>query len=152
MENVTPNLVEEHLAQHRVPHVRRNRIRHDDDTERTVFSEYHAVGARSAAFMIRRGEWKYIHYAGDAPELFNLADDPEEETDLAGVVAHAAMMGSLKAELMAVLSPESPEDVDARAKQDQTALVERHGGREAVLKKGGFQGTPAPGDEVKYVE
>ncbi len=124
----------------------------DDDPERIVFSEYHAVGARSAAYMIRRGDWKYIHYAGDTPELFNLADDPEEETDLAGVAAHAATLESLKAELMAVLSPETPEDVDARAKHDQTALVERHGGRDAVLKKGGFQGTPAPGEEVKYVE
>ena len=33
---------------------------------RTILSEYHAAGAATGAFMIRRGPFKYVHYAGDA--------------------------------------------------------------------------------------
>ena len=43
-----------------------------DQTERTVLSQYHASGAISGAYMLRRGRYKYIHYAGYTPEL----DDP----------------------------------------------------------------------------
>ena len=48
------------------------------DPERSVLSEYHAAGSPSAAYMLRRGRFKYIHYTGFAPELFDLEDDPEE--------------------------------------------------------------------------
>jgi len=43
------------------------------DKDRVVFSEYHAVGAVSGAFMIRKGQWKLIHYVGFEDELFDLA-------------------------------------------------------------------------------
>ena len=38
----------------------------------------------SAAFMLRRGRYKYHYYVGFEPELFDLELDPEETTDLAG--------------------------------------------------------------------
>ncbi len=120
--------------------------------ERSAFSEYHAVGAESGAFMIRRGDWKYIHYAGFDPELFNLAEDPEEETDLAARPAHRAVRDALHAELLRVLSPDTPDSVEARARDSQAALVERHGGRDAVVNKGSFQGTPAPGEKAEFIE
>ena len=53
------------------------------DPERAVFSEYHAVGAVSGAYMVRKGRWKLIHYVGFEPELFDLAADPEELVNLA---------------------------------------------------------------------
>ena len=43
-----------------------------------------------------------------------------------------------------------PELVDQRAKRDQATLVEKHGGRDAVLKRGSFNGTPAPGEKAIY--
>ena len=53
------------------------------DPKRTVFSEYHAFGSPSAAFMLRNGRYKYNYYVGYAPELFDLAADPGEERNLA---------------------------------------------------------------------
>ena len=53
------------------------------DPERPVFSEYHAVGSDTGAFMFRRGRWKYHHYVRFAPELFDLGSDPEELRNLA---------------------------------------------------------------------
>ena len=57
---------------------------------RTVMSEYHAAGAAAAAFMIRLGSFKYVHYVGMPPQLFNLATDPRETRDLARTPAIAA--------------------------------------------------------------
>lgn len=44
-----------------------------DDADRVVFSEYHAAGVISGAFMLRTGRCKYLHYAGGyEPELHDL--------------------------------------------------------------------------------
>ena len=40
--------------------------------------------------------------------------------------------------------------VDARARADQQALIERHGGREKVLARGAFTNSPVPGEEPKF--
>jgi len=120
-----------------------------DDLARVAFSEYHATGADSAAFMIRNGTHKYIHYVGYPPELFDLNTDPEEETNLAADPAHTATLTDLQAEL---IKRTDPDRVNAAAQDSQSALVERHGGREAVLKIGSFQGTPAPDEKAEYVQ
>lgn len=114
---------------------------HPADPERVVFSEYHAVGAVSAGFMVRKGVWKYIHYVGFEPELFDLSTDPEEINNLAGQPQVAAKQAELHAELLALCDPE---DTNAQAFADQEALITRHGGLEAALKLGAPGATPPP--------
>ena len=104
-----------------------------DDAGRIGFSEYHAVGAESGAYMVTRGRWKYHHYVGYPSELFDLEADPEELHDLAGDPAYASVVAELESALRAMLDPEA---IDRRAKDDQNALVASHGGREAALGKG----------------
>jgi choline-sulfatase len=111
------------------------------DDERVVFSEYHAAGAVSGAFMIRKGRWKYIHYVDFPPELFDLNNDPEELCDLAPDPAFAKIIAELHADLCAVCDPDTAEQ---QAHADQRALIEKHGGREAALKLGAPGATPAP--------
>jgi len=43
-----------------------------------ILSEYHAAGAATGAFMIRKGPFKYIHYVGMSPQLLDLDADPQE--------------------------------------------------------------------------
>lgn len=112
-----------------------------DDPERPVFSEYHAAGAVSGAFMLRKGRWKYHHYEGFLPELFDLETDPGEETNLAGKPAFAEVQAEMEAALRRICTPEA---VDAQAFADQAALVARHGGRAAALKLGAPGATPPP--------
>ena len=119
-----------------------------DDDSRTVFSEYHGAGAISGLFMLRRGPWKYVHYTGFAPELFNLADDPDELVNLAGDPGHADMLADFEAVLRAIVDPEA---VDARAKRDQAAHIEQHGGREVILSSAPLHGSPVPGGESTRV-
>lgn len=119
-----------------------------DCDKRAVFSEYHAAGAMSGAFMIRKGRWKYIHYTGLAPQLFDLQDDPGEIKDLGGSEAFREVREDLHAELLKVCDPDA---VDRRAKSDQADIIAAHGGVEAVLERGGFGATPAPGAQADFV-
>ncbi|MCL2495757.1 MAG: sulfatase-like hydrolase/transferase [Oscillospiraceae bacterium] len=48
-----------------------------------VFSEYHDSAINSSAFMLRRGNYKYIAYPGFAPMLFDLERDRWELRNLA---------------------------------------------------------------------
>ena len=73
--------------------------RGEGPTSRTTFAEYHASGSVSGAFMLRDEQRKYVHYAGFAPQLFDLVNDPEERRDLAGDPASAAELRRFEAEL-----------------------------------------------------
>ena len=119
-----------------------------DDFERLVFSEYHAVGSATGAFMIRKGQWKLIYYVSMQPQLFNLAEDPEELRDLGFDPKHEGIRRHLEAELRSICNPEA---VDAMAKADQMAIVNANGGIEAVVAKGGFGATPPPGVDAEFV-
>ena len=43
-----------------------------------------------------------------------------------------------------------PEAIDARARADQRAMVERRGGEEAVRAKGAFDHSPTPGEQPAF--
>jgi len=47
------------------------------------------------AFMVATGTWKYIHYEKFRPQLFNLADDPDELHDLGTDPGHAKVRADL---------------------------------------------------------
>ncbi|MEM9319974.1 MAG: sulfatase-like hydrolase/transferase [Pseudomonadota bacterium] len=110
------------------------------DPNRAVFSEYHAAGAVSGAYMLRKGRWKLIHYIGFPDELFDLETDPEETTNLAE--AGLDIRGAMMAELRAICDPVA---TDAKAFADQAALIARYGGRDAALQLGAHGATPPPG-------
>lgn len=115
------------------------------DPDRTVMSQYHAVGAATGAFMVADARWKYHHYVGYPAELFDLASDPEETVDLAGDPAFGGEIARLHGELVSHLGGRTPEQVDRMAKDDQNALVEAHGGYEAAQSVGTPAATPVPG-------
>ena len=114
------------------------------DPDRPILSEYHAAGAVSGGFMLRKGRWKLNHYIGFPPELFDMENDPEELTDLAADPAHADTLAQMQAEMRKIVDPEA---ADAQAFADQAALIAHHGGREKALKLGAPAATPPP--EVK---
>lgn len=113
------------------------------EPERAILSEYHAAGAVTGSFMLRKGRWKYIHYAGMTPQLFDLQADPHEATDLGESPDHEEVRHALEAELRRLVDPEA---VNARAFADQEEKIARHGGREEILKRGDFGYSPPPGE------
>ncbi|MBI4203672.1 MAG: sulfatase-like hydrolase/transferase [Betaproteobacteria bacterium] len=110
--------------------------------DRNVLSEYHGMGSTTGAFMIRHGQYKYVHYVAYRPQLFDLETDPEELRDLAQDSRYAAVLAECRARLHAICDPA---EVDARAKKRQAELLEQHGGREAVIQRGDLGFTPPPG-------
>lgn len=112
-----------------------------DDLNRATFSEYHAVGAPSGAFMLRKGRWKYHEYVGFDPELFDLERDPIEANNLANDLLYSAQLAELCMELRRIVDPGA---ADRNAKADQRALVEAFGGREIAFRTGTEGATPAP--------
>lgn len=115
----------------------------DLDPDRTAFSEYHAVGSITGVFMVRFGRYKYIHFAGHRPQLFDLEADPLETRDLALEAGKEALVAEGERRLRAICDPEA---VSARAFADQEARIASLGGVETVLKSGSFPYTPAPGE------
>ena len=113
-----------------------------EDADRTVFSEYHAMGSRVAVYMIRKGPFKLIHHVGYPPQLFDLAEDPEELHDLAGDPAFRPVIDDLEAELFRICDPDQ---IDKRAKGDQAVRMEAAGGREAVIARGDLGFSVPPG-------
>lgn len=91
--------------------------------------------------MLARGRYKYHHYVNYAPELFDLYEDPEETSDLAGNPRYKPVLDEFQAELYRLLDPAQ---VDRRAKDDQNSLITRYGGREAALELGNRGATPVP--------
>lgn len=111
----------------------------EERPERLVLSQYHAVGAESGAFMLANSRYKYHHYVGYAPELFDIIEDPEECRDLAAQASHAAVCLMFEQALNERLDPCA---VDLQAKREQNALVARFGGREGALNYGNPGPTP----------
>ncbi len=114
---------------------------------RTVLSEYHASGSVTGAFMIRHGAFKYVHYVGMAPQLFDLDADPLEQRDLGEHPGYAGVVADCEARLRATVDPDA---ADRMARSDQVARIDAHGGREAIIARGTFGFSPAPGTKPVY--
>ena len=117
------------------------------EPSRTVLSEYHAAGAITASYMIRNGRYKYIHYVGMPPMLFDLETDPCERNDLGREPKYAEVIRDCEARLRTVVDPEA---ADAMARADQRAHIDKHGGVDAILKRGTFRYSPPPGVKASY--
>lgn len=87
-----------------------------EELGREIFCEYHGHGTPGAAYMLRGGALKYIHYVGYRPQLFDLAADPGERHDLAADPRQAGTLAMFEARLRAIVDPEG---ADRRAKADQ---------------------------------
>jgi choline-sulfatase len=126
------------------------RIANSPDRPRPAFSEYHASYSASGIFMLRTERYKYVHYVGMPPQLFDLLDDPDETRDLASDPAHAATLAACEHELRAICDPD---EVDRRARADQRCRLDEAGGLEAVLRGGvKVQYTPAPSEFEPAIE
>ncbi|MBI3044942.1 MAG: sulfatase-like hydrolase/transferase [Betaproteobacteria bacterium] len=122
-------------------------IAHGNTPQRSILSEYHAAGAITASYMIRHGNYKYVHYVGMPPMLFDLQADSHERRDLARESAYKGILSECERLLRKVVDPEV---VDKLARSDQQAHIEKNGGKAAILKKGTFRYSPPPGAKAAY--
>jgi len=76
-----------------------------EDRDREIFCEYHGHGTPGAAYLLRAGSLKYVHYVGYRPQLFDLAPDPGERHDLAPDMRYAGALATFEAHLRAIVDP-----------------------------------------------
>lgn len=115
--------------------------------QRTVLSEYHAAGSVTGTSMIRHGKYKYIHYAGLPPMLFDLEADPYERSDLGRNAMYANVIAECETALRKIVDPDA---ADHAAKADQCVYIQKHGGRDAIIKRGHFRYSPPPGVKAAF--
>lgn len=114
-----------------------------DEPDRPILSEYHDGGSVTGAFMLRRGDWKLVHHEGFPPQLFDLADDPDEQCDRAGQPATADILEVMQAGLRDIVDPAA---ANAQAFADQRARLTELGGADAVRAMHGYDfGYSPPG-------
>ena len=93
-------------------------VRHPDtEWEDLVFSEY-CTYEDCLHRMIRRDEWKLNYYHGQEPQLFNLADDPDELLDRAQDASCQEIRERLTAEVLEGWDPEAVAEKMAQKRAD----------------------------------
>ncbi len=117
-------------------------IANGERPERTILSEYHDGGSITGFFMIRLAQWKYVHYVGYPPQLFDMGSDPHEANDLGQSPAHAEIRAACETRLRALLDPD---EVNTRAFTDQARKIEELGGEQACRNAFDFNFTPVGG-------
>ena len=93
----------------------------ESGAERFAYSELNSEGNLTGVFQVRKAEWKYIHFVGMEPLLFNLKEDPGEFGNLAGREKYREVEKSLKELLFDTVNPEK---ISVAAFADQRRRLE----------------------------
>ena len=123
------------------------KIAKGEDQDRIAFSEFHAAGSRTAFYMIRQGPYKLVHFIDYPDQLFDLEKDPDELEDLSGNPVYSDIEAELYKKLTNLMDPLMTHKL---ARRDQLSRIAAAGGRDAVINRGSFGYTPAPGEIVSY--
>ena len=87
-----------------------------------TYTENHSGGNITGSFMIRKGDWKYIHFTWYDDLLFNLAEDPGEHHNRA---KDPNVQDVLKELRNLLLSQVDPEEVTRRAFEVQDRFLKQ---------------------------
>ena len=94
------------------------------DWKNFAFSEYLAHGVARPMAMLRHGRYKFNYSLGDAPELYDIVEDPGEFHNLADEPAYQAIREELEARLLEDWNPVEIER-QVRASQKARILIEK---------------------------
>ena len=108
---------------------------------RPILSEYHAAGSITGGFMLKKGNYKFIHYEGLNPQLFDLKNDVQELNDLGTNPSYSKIINELYNELQSIVDTKVTSE---KAFADQKIKINKFGGREKILSLGDFGYSPAP--------
>ena len=96
--------------------------------------------------MVRWDRWKYVHYVGHPPQLFDLKADPNELQDLASTYPSHAALSEGERRLRQFCDPDQ---VNEQCFSDQKQRITDLGGEEACLNAYCFNHTPTPAEQDK---
>ena len=88
-----------------------------------AYSENHSEGNCTGSFLVRKGDWKYVHFTWYGDLLFNLAEDPRETTNLAGRPETTRVLAEMKEILHGLIG--DPDAMTLRAFEKQEDMLRR---------------------------
>ncbi|MGD8239146.1 MAG: sulfatase-like hydrolase/transferase [Armatimonadota bacterium] len=68
----------------------------ENGSDRVTFADYYAHPLQIPQRMIRTQRWKYWHFIGDDPHLYDMQTDPDEERNLATEPRHRDLVAELR--------------------------------------------------------
>jgi arylsulfatase A-like enzyme len=80
-----------------------------------AFAEYNGDRCNTGVYMLRDQRYKYVHHEGYEPQLFDLDNDPWEETNC--VAEHPDVASRMESVLQDGVGGETPVEIDGRAKE-----------------------------------
>jgi choline-sulfatase len=121
-----------------------------------AYSESHSEGNLTGSFLIRKGDWKYVHFTWFDGQLFNLADDPGELVNRIHDPAAASVLKELRDILASQVDPIEVTERGFRTQRKrmdtlasgctETQMVEQFRGRlgdgQALTLLSGYYGHP----------
>jgi len=114
------------------------------DTPREIVIQHHSAGTRAAIAALSNGRTKLVRSLGAPSMLFDLADDPDESSDLASNPDYEPLLTTMERQLAARIDLER---ADRDCKLSQTARLSAAGGAVAVLARGN-SGYSAPPETI----
>ena len=112
----------------------------ETNEERVVYSEYHDGGSITGFSMIRDQRWKYVHYAGFPPQLFDLESDPFERIDFGLSAEHAEIRSRLLARMCNEF--DDPDAINERCFSEQAKRIAELGGISGIQSRMNYDHTP----------
>lgn len=99
-------------------------VQHEQGSSAHVaFSEYFGTYAKNALFMVRKDAYKLNYYVNEPAELFNLAKDPNEHTNLIDDPAHHEIRAELESILRGLCDPEAMQEEYIRSHQKRSFIA-----------------------------
>jgi len=83
-----------------------------------AFCEYLAHGVVRPVSMLKKGDYKLNISLGDPPELFNIAEDPNEFNDLSESSEHREILNTMRNRLLEIW--ENPEELERQVLKSQS--------------------------------
>lgn len=96
----------------------------DPTWKNEAFSEYLAHGVARPMAMLRQGDYKFNYSLGDLPELYDLAQDPNEFLNLAQDPAHQTRVNTMQTQLLSHWDAEQIEQ-DILHSQSERLFIEK---------------------------
>jgi choline-sulfatase len=87
-----------------------------------AFSEYLAHGVARPTAMLRQGRYKLHYSLGDQPQLYDLAQDPNEFSDLVLAKTHQGILQDLRCQLLSSWNPWAIEQQVLKSQQDRQLI------------------------------
>ncbi len=114
------------------------------DRPEPVLAEYLGEGVIQPCRMVRCGRYKYVFVRGEAPQLFDLAADPDETVDLADRADLAPVRAAMHAQAIAGFDPDALYGAVVASQQTRRALA-------GVPGRPNWDFVPPPPDPGQYV-